>query len=385
MDDYINDYVLPSDDEKSKKKSSRIVRVLVCIVVLLLIFAVVLCAFLVLRYTQDIDIDDGYDDVTGTYDDSFMYDEDDEDYSENYQTMLVLQSSTNLNDLLADWYSNECELMSSKYVMNFLLIGIDTFSSTSSGNTDVMMLVSVNTKTEQIILTSILRDSYTYYETAYGSVTSKLNAAYSNGGPAYLVQAIEQNYKIEIDYYVAVDFTAFEEVIDLVGGVYCTVEKYEAAAIYAYAGVTTPVGENVLLNGEQALYFCRMRSIYTLGDVTRTENQREVITSLINQASSLSVSELDTLITTLTSYVRTDCSVSKIISLAATALTNKWYEYEIVSETAPSEDARLAYSGSSWIWVVDYPLAAQTVQLSIYGTTDIELSDERVTAFDLVK
>lgn len=369
--------------EKRKKKVKKS-SVVIAVIVVILVFLGVIAAHFVLRYTKDLDIDDGIDDVTGQYSDDFLFR--DEDNSQNAADMIAMQQNDNLNDLLADWYTNGGEHLTSKHVMNVLLIGLDTFDGVGSGNSDVMMIVSINNETKKITLCSLFRDSYTYFDTAYGPRTSKINAAYGNGGPKYLVDAVENNYKIKIDYYAAVDFTAFEQVIDEVGGVNLDVTQNEADGIYEYANISVPVGENVLLNGEQALYFSRMRKIYTSGDIQRTENQRKVITALINKSKNLTLSQLDGVVKTLCSYVRTDCSVSKIITLGTTAILNKWYDFEIVSMEAPAEDARQPYTthgDSVWIWVVDYPLAAQEVQNALYGHTNIILDENRVKAFDV--
>ena len=53
----------------------------------------------------------------------------------------------------------------------------------------------------------------------------------------------------------------------------------------------------------------------------------------------------------------------------------------------PTEDARRGYSSAStaWIWVVDYPLVAQKLQMELYGDTNIKLPEERKTALDVIK
>ena len=50
----------------------------------------------------------------------------------------------------------------------------------------------------------------------------------------------------------------------------------------------------------------------------------------------------------------------------------------------PTEESRKGYSGSTWIWIIDYPLAAQALQNAIYGMTNIELHEGRTTIIDLI-
>ena len=123
-----------------------------------------------------------------------------------------------------------------------------------------MMLISVNKKTKQLKMVSFFRDSYLYVEGKNRSYCTKLNAAFSMGGPQTLIQTIENNYKIEIDNYVMVNFESFKAVIDAVGGVNADVEDYVASYIYKKFKLDMPVGEGVTLNGKQALALCRARA-----------------------------------------------------------------------------------------------------------------------------
>ena len=186
------------------------------------------------------------------------------------------------------------------------------------------------------------------------------------------MNAIEYNYKIDVDYFVAVDFEAFEKVIDAIGGVNLDVTQKEAQAMEDYANISgVPYGENVLLNGEQALLFSRMRKIYVTGDVQRAENQRKVINAIIKKSRTLGLSDLNNVVQTLGEYVYTDCPMTKIISLGTNAILGKWYNFQVYSMEAPPLSAREEYNGSSWMWMVDYPYSAQYVQKQIFGESNI--------------
>ena len=308
-------------------------------------------------------------------DDAVLFDELSDDEADEYHSMITaIRDNSDMSSTLYNWYTNGGDLMSSSSVLNVLIVGIDASSGTPmQGNSDVMMLASINRKTQSITLCSFLRDSYTYFETTSGNgYYSKLNAAYAYGGAGCLVNAIEQNYKIKIDYFVAVDFEAFEKVVDAIGGVNVDVTAYEAQAMEEYANITgVPNGGNVHLNGQQALLYCRMRKIYATGDVQRTENQRKVINAIIKKTRTLGLSDLNNVAQTLGEYVYTDCPATKIISLGTNALLGQWYNYQVYSMESPPESAREAYNGSTWMWIVDYPYSAQYVQKQIYGETNI--------------
>ena len=317
------------------------------------------------------------EDTSDNTNDSVLYEDikDEEEKEEYFKLMTAIRDDSDMSTRLRSWYTNGGDHMSSQHVLNILIIGMDASGTPMNGNTDVMMLASVDKKKGRISLCSFLRDSYTYYETSPGNGHySKLNAAYPNGGADCLVSAIENNYKIKIDYFVAVDFDAFIKVIDAIGGINMDVTDDEARAIEAYANISgVPRGGNVHLNGEQALLFARMRKIYATGDVHRTENQRKVINAVIKKSRTLGLSDINKVVQTLAQYVYTDCPMTKIVSLGTNAILGKWYNFQVYSMVAPPESAREPYSGSTWMWLVDYPYSAQYVQKQLYGETNIAI------------
>lgn len=294
-----------------------------------------------------------------------------------------LRGLNDLSSILKNWAENTTEnsLMRSKDVINILLIGLDA----SESNADAIIIASLNKKTEKICLTSVFRDSYTYIDTPSGDRYAKINACYANGGADKLIETIQNNFKIKIDYYVSVNFDSFSSIVDALGGITLDVQEYEAAAVRSEIRGSCPSGEGVVLNGEQALAFCRIRYCDADADVSRTRRQRQFLNALIDEAKNISISQISPLLNSVIKYVKTDCSVSDIISLGTQALTNKWYNYEIVSAAVPSEENRMDYRGYAWVWIVDYPAAAKSLQETIYGTSNIDLKEDRVSAIDIMK
>ena len=303
-------------------------------------------------------------------------------------------TGNSFREILKNWATNGGEKMSDKNILNVLLIGSDASSTeegrasiTDKGNTDVMMLVSINKAEKKIKLVSFMRDSYTYMD-QFDSY-AKLNAACANGGAPYLVETIENDYKIEIDGYALVDFDSFKDVIDVLGGVQVDVPAY--VANYLNKGELKndkiTAGEEVLLNGKQALNFCRVRYTDKDGDVSRVARQRQVVNALIDKCVNASLSDINEVFDVILANVRTNIPKKDILSYATKAVTEGWAKYEISEFTMPTEDARRGYSSKStaWIWVVDYPLVAQKLQMELYGDTNINLPEERKTALDVIK
>lgn len=299
------------------------------------------------------------------------------------ETLEELRGLNDLSSILKNWAENTTEnsLMRNKDVINFLLIGLDA----SNSNSDAIIIASLNKTTKKIHLSSIYRDSYTYIDTPSGGKYAKINACYANGGAKKLVETIENDFKIRIDYYVSVNFDSFSSIVDTLGGIKLDVKEYEAAAVRAEIKDDCPSGEGVILNGKQALGFVRIRYCDADSDVSRTRRQRQFINALIEEAKGISISQISPLLNTVIRYIKTDCSVTNIISLGTQALTNKWYDFEIVSQAIPKEEHRMDYMGYSWVWIVDYPAAARDLQLEIYGTSNIHLNDDRVSVIDIMR
>lgn len=304
---------------------------------------------------------------------------------EDLEMMQAIDSAGSLNDYLYQWANNGGALYSSKNVINILLVGLDSKDALKyGGRSDSLILVSLNKKTEKISMCSFFRDSWCYMNLAGKDSYSKINASYLYGGPDALINTIENNFKIDIDYYVAVDFSSFRDIIDALGGITVEVQEYEAN----YINRTNPdfhieAGPAVKLTGKQALVFARIRKSDYDSDVSRTRRQRQVITSLIQSAKSASLSQLNNMLDTLFAYVKTDLTKSQILSYAAQALAKGWINYDITQFTLSDKEIfRTGYVGNSAVVFIDYPLAAQKVQTELYGESNIVLDDNRAKVFD---
>ena len=308
-------------------------------------------------------------------------------YEENLENIDEIDgdiNASNFKDALKLWATTgNDQKMTSKNVVNVLLIGADSRKGTNTGNTDVMMLVSLNKKTKQIKLVSFMRDSYLYIEGKNNSYCTKLNAAFSMGGPETLMNTIENNYKIEIDNFVMVNFESFKSIIEAMGGVTVDVKKYEANYANDRYKLSMPYGDDVTLNGKEALAFCRIRGCDADGDISRTRRQRSVINAMISRVKNASVSDLNNYLNALLPYIYTGFSKSEILSLGMKAITNGWAFYDRSELQIPTNDTCQSGSMGSWIWVVDYQQAAQILQNELYGTTNITLEDGRTTLIDI--
>ena len=385
--------VAENTDKKEKKPMSKKKKTLVIILCILLVFFLFVGGFAIWYVNDKLNrIDYDTEQTTIAPNQEFV---DDEmlDFAE-----MDDATGNSFREILKNWATNGGQKMSDKNILNVLLIGSDASSTeagrasiTDKGNTDVMMLVSINKSEKKIKLVSFMRDSYTYMD-QFDSY-AKLNAACANGGAPYLVETIENDYKIEIDGYALVDFDSFKDVIDVLGGVEIDVPKHVISymnrelKIQKDSLITQTSGGVMTLNGAQALAFSRVRYSDKDGDVSRVARQRQVVNALIDKCVNASLSDINEVFDVILANVRTNIPKKDILSYATKAVTEGWAKYEISEFTMPTEDARRGYSSAStaWIWVVDYPLVAQKLQLELYGDTNINLPEERKTALDVIK
>ena len=373
---------------KDKKKKKKVLVILLPILAVFLALIIAVVAFVAHKFIL-IDFDDD-ESTTINPTQEFVDNENEQiDFGE-----MDDATGNDFREILKNWATNGGQKMSNRDIINVLLIGSDASAEepsraniTEKGNTDVMMLVSINQINDTIKLVSFMRDSYTYM--AQCDLYAKLNASCANGGPAYLVETIENDYKIEIDGYAMVDFDSFRQVIDVLGGVNVDVPAYVANHLNKGVLKNNKIesGNGVLLDGEQALHFSRVRKTDADGDISRVARQRQVVNALIQKAKSATLTEINEVADVMLANVRTNISKKSIISYASKAVTEGWANYEITEITMPTPDTRYGYSSRStaWIWVVDYPLAAQKLQLELYGETNINLPEgNRKTAITVI-
>lgn len=215
-----------------------------------------------------------------------------------YVAVRCMVSKTNYHPYKTEYVRSE-DVVSKKGVKNYLVIGTDERIENDTSRSDTMIILSINEKTNKIILTSILRDSYVDIP-GYGQ--DRINAAYQFGGAALSIQTVEENFKVAIDGYIKVDFFSFVDIVDAVGGVYIDVDEGELTYVNGYLNeINSLLGVNVgdgylttagyqLLNGKQALSYSRIRYIGT--DFQRTERQREVIEAVLAQVKSSKLTEI---------------------------------------------------------------------------------------------
>lgn len=250
-----------------------------------------------------------------------------------------------------------------KDVYNLLLIGSDTRNPKYYSRSDSMILISVNKQNQQIKMVSLLRAAYVNIP---GHGNARLNAAYSYGGPQLLIDTIALNYKIHIDHYISVDFTAFQKIVDILGGIDMKLTEAEAEALandFAAAGLAVPDGAGTYhMDGATTLKYVRLRSIDS--DRNRTQRQRNVLNVIISKAKSMGINEGLQLLDEILPLVKTDMSKSTIVSQAANAM--RYLKWNITQDTIPHTYPKLVNIDGTEVLLLDWDQTVSYIHKLLY-------------------
>lgn len=205
------------------------------------------------------------------------------------------------------------------------VFGLDNRSNGNfdSGNSDVIMIVSINNDTQEVKMCSVYRDTYLDIG---GGKFRKCNSAFSKGGPQTAISMLNKNLDLDITDYVTVDFNAVVECIDLLGGIELEITDAEAYYMIGYVDEINKLtgnesevpesGGTYHLDGVQATAYARIR--YTAGDdYKRAERQRTVISKMVEKAQSSDLKTINAIIDEVFSDIETSFSNTELISLAA--------------------------------------------------------------------
>ncbi|MBM7709069.1 LCP family protein [Enterococcus lemanii] len=198
-----------------------------------------------------------------------------------------------------------------------LLLGIDTGGEgrTEQGRSDTLMLATINPNTEQTVLTSIPRDSYTeivgYYENDYDHFYDKINHAYAYGSVAMAMDTVEKLLDVPIDYYVAIDFKGMEDLIDALGGV-------EAYNDFSFVEKDIEFKQGLVkFDGHGALTYARMRDQDPEGDYGRQKRQRNIVEAIAKKGLRLeSVTQYSKVLKAVSDNLLTDLCFDEIELIA---------------------------------------------------------------------
>lgn len=267
-------------------------------------------------------------------------------------------------------------------VYNVLLVGLDTTKEDYVGNSDSMILVSLNYRLRQISMISLMRDTHVKIP---GVGYRKLNAAYPNGGGPLLTQTVTENYKVAVDRYVTVDFGNMIDIVDEIGTIELTFTEKEAEnankSIKQQCRIRKEKSKKYLIpgegtyecNGMQAVAYARIRKVGN-SDYQRTERQREVLMKLLDKVKAMSFEDLDKLAGRLLPMLTHNVPESEFWGLVAKAPT--LLSYGIVQDRLPYDGMFNSYNGDL---VPSWDSTIRKLKETIYGADVLDEEGNVVT------
>jgi LCP family protein required for cell wall assembly len=194
--------------------------------------------------------------------------------------------------------------------VNILVLGVD-HRADDIGRSDTLFLVTLDTKTKETSLLSIPRDTRVKIP-GYGF--DKINHAYALGGHELTQKTVEEVLGAPVDYYVEVDFSGFNKIVDAVGGVDIAVEKrmyyedpYDDLLIDLQPGLQH-------MDGATAIKYVRYRD--GEGDIGRIDRQQNFIRAMMDEVTSPAILvSIPAIISEVNNAIRTDLSVAEMIGM----------------------------------------------------------------------
>lgn len=301
----------------------------------------------------------------------------------------------NYNPITSDPEELGFENRISKDVINIALFGIDTRNKkTFKGNSDSIMILSLNTELKTVRIVSVMRDTIVpINEEGKRTRYAKINSAYAHS-PELAIKTLNEVFDLDISEYATVNFFGMSEIIDAVGGIDATVTEDELK----WKGYDHPNLNNCMdeicdnlgldankyyiktagehhMNGVQAVAYSRVRNCKSIwgtnNDYGRTDRQRHVMEQLFNRAITLEKSKYTTLAKALIPCTETSLSYRQIIGLAFNILLEHPTFYQA---RLPQDNWQMPFRWSGYGSVVYYDLdfASKALHSFFYDGVTIE-------------
>lgn len=246
-------------------------------------------------------------------------------------------------------------------ITNIALFGVDTRNDDEfEGRSDSIMILSIDKRNSTVKLTSILRDSQVVID-GYGK--DKITHAYAYGGPELAIKTINQNFKLDIQDYVTINFTGLENIIDMIGGIEINITEEEKDHMNSYFHVQPQLTQSGLVNltGSQAVAYSRIRLIDS--DSMRANRQRIVLETMFKEMKKINPLKYPTLLKSIMPLIETSLDYNEILSYAPIMLKDVKLEQTYI----PNQEDNPVGGGNPWVWQFDVNASADRLNKFIYG------------------
>ena len=385
-----------NNNSARSRKAIKIVLITVLIILIVVLLAVI-SAFayyksLLSKIQRPDDVIDYTDDVPGTVDNN---DPDDTNDTDNTGGISIDDMGTDINDpnvdddikkqndeideIIKDLPDDnkdetptlpELDSFEDNKVYNILLIGTDERSKNFNTNArgDSCMLLSLNTYDYSMRLVSFERGmGVPILDGKYKGSYDWLTHTFRYGGADLMMRTIRECFKVDVNYYVRVNFATFTEGINAVGGIDMELTAAEADYINNELRDTVVSKGWNHLNGKQALSYARCRQIDS--DWRRIERQRNVVQAAMNQMKSLNIFELNSALNKLLPLVLTNMPDSMITKLLLTAPNFQGKTAQQMTIPAKGTYGGMTGLGGRSLFRVDFTANAKILREFLYPNT----------------
>ena len=306
------------------------------------------------------------------------FSESNSDTKQPASSSLVSQGSTTSNNM----GKIPETLKSDNDVLNIMLFGADKKADGEAyGRSDSMILLSINSKTNDLVMTSFLRDLWVEIP---GYFPHRLNTSFALGGAELAIDTIEYNFGVDIDRYAIVDFDSFTNIIDTLGGIdleltdeeidYINWQCWKNKQVQTRHEITAKAGV-VHLNGRQALWYSRDRDSAG-SDWDRTNRQRIVLNTIMKDMKKSNLAQIMSIIYQVGPMIETDLDKGEIVYLAQNALN--YLNYDVTALSVPDLSGGNfdcpKIDGMDVVTIIDWDAERARIQMAIFGSSDYAVS-----------
>ncbi len=179
---------------------------------------------------------------------------------------------------------------------HYLLLCVDQWEGKSwnLGNTDGIVMVTLDTRAKRVMLTSCIRDLLVQRP---DGVIGRINYIAKNYSPEDLCKIFSTHFGVKVEKYILFDMRQIQDIINHLGGVDITISDSEANYFKRYilsSWHTTPVisrGGTYRFDGHGAVIYMRIRKAGGGGDMMRTQRVRTVLSTLADQCRNITYDE----------------------------------------------------------------------------------------------
>ena len=231
--------------------------------------------------------------------------------------------------------------------INIMVLGVD-HRQDDVGRSDTLFVATVDTKTKNVSVLSIPRDTRVKIP---GHSYDKINHAYAFGGRKLSQEVVEDLLGIPIDYYVKIDTKAFERIIDAIGGIDINVDKrmYYEDPYDDNGGLVIDIrpGEQHM-DGAKAIQYVRYRD--EEGDIGRVKRQQNFLNAIIKKVTSTeTLMKLPSIMREVFTSVKTDITFDNLMNYISFLKPNQGYQVKaMMVDGTPQMIDDITY------WIINY-------------------------------